>query len=84
MLVAGPARYDSAVIDTTSWVWTDVISHHPDTGQARLSQDRAWGTGWLAPSGTNGSTSVVLLGGADTGGAAPGPGRACPRRRGHL
>ena len=76
VLVAGPGRYDSAVIDTTSWVWTDVISHHPDAGQDRLSQDRAWGTGWLAPSDADGSTSVVLLGGADTGGVAPGPGGA--------
>ena len=76
VLVAGPTRYDSAVIDTTDWVWTDVISQHPDTGQSRLSQDRAWGTAWLAPSDTDGSTSVVLLGGADTAGPAPGPGAA--------
>ena len=81
VLVAGPTRYDSAVIDTTSWLWTDVISEHPDTGQARLSQDRAWGTAWLAPSDTNGSTSVVLLGGADTAGVAPGPGSRPPGRR---
>jgi hypothetical protein len=74
VLVAGPTRYDSAVIDTANWVWTDVISQHPDTGQARLSQDRSWGTGWLAPSDTNGSTSVVLLGGADSGAPAPGTG----------
>jgi Domain of unknown function (DUF1929) len=73
VLVAGPTRYDSAVIDTSTWVWTDVVSVHPDAGQPRLSQDRAWGTGWLAPSGTDGSTSVVLLGGADTAGVAPGP-----------
>ena len=76
VLVAGPTEYDSAVIDTTTWVWTDVISVHPDAGQPRLSQDRAWATGWLAPSDTSGSTSVVLLGGADTGGVAPGPGDA--------
>ncbi len=76
VLVAGPTRYDSAVIDTTSWVWTDVVSVHPDRGEPRISQDRAWGTGWLAPSDTNGSTSVVLLGGADTAGIAPGPGAA--------
>ena len=74
VLVAGPTKYDSAVIDTTTWVWTDVISQHPDTGQTRLSQDRSWGTGWLAPSGTNGSTSVVLLGGADSAAPAPGTG----------
>ena len=78
VLVAGPTRYDSAVIDTTSWVWTDVVSVHPDGGEPRISQDRAWGTGWLAPSDTNGSTSVVLLGGADTAGVAPGPGAAPP------
>ena len=74
VLVAGPTRYDSAVIDTTNWVWTDVISQHPDAGQIRLSQDRSWGTGWLAPSDTNGSTSAVLLGGADSGAPAPGTG----------
>lgn len=77
VLVAGPGRYDSAVINTTTWVWTDVTSL-PDTGQPRLSQDRSWGTAWLEPSDTNGSTRVVMLGGADSGGAAPGPGTAPP------
>jgi hypothetical protein len=75
VLVAGPTKYDSAVIDTTTWVWSDVISVHPDGGQPRLPQDRAWGTGWLAPSDAKGSTSVVLLGGAD-GIPAPGAGTA--------
>ena len=25
VLVAGPSKYDSAVIDTDTWVWTDVV-----------------------------------------------------------
>jgi hypothetical protein len=76
VLVAGPGKYDSAVIDTDTWVWTDVISEHPDTGQPRLSQDRSWGTAWLEPSDADGSTRVVMLGGADSGAPAPGPGTA--------
>jgi hypothetical protein len=73
VLVAGPIRYDSAIIDTSTWVWTDVVDL-PDVGQARISSDRSWGTAWLAPSGPGGSTRVVLLGGSDAGAAGPGPG----------
>ncbi len=32
VLVAGPSKYDSAVIDTDTWVWTDVVDtarHRP-------------------------------------------------------
>ncbi len=77
VLVAGPGRWDSAVIDTGTWVWTDVVNL-PDTGQPRLSQDRTWGTAWLAPSGPDGSDRVVLLGGTNEGGAAPGAGTGPP------
>ena len=77
VLVAGPGKWDSAIIDTTTWRWVDVVDM-PDTGQQRLSSDRAWGTAWLAPGGTGGGTEVVLLGGADTGAPAPGPGTASP------
>ncbi|HTI34389.1 MAG TPA: galactose oxidase-like domain-containing protein [Miltoncostaea sp.] len=75
VLVAGPGKYDSAVIDTRTWVWTDVVDK-PDTGQARLSQERSWGTAWLAPGGVDGGTRVVMLSGSDAGGAAPGAGTA--------
>ena len=71
VLVAGPNRYDSAIIDTSTWVWTDVV-HLPDTGQPRLSSDRSWGTAWLEPSGPSGSTRVVLLGGSDASTPVPG------------
>ncbi len=77
VLVAGPGKYDSAVIDTDDWVWTDVLDRSvPDTGQARLSSGRSWGTAFLEPSGPEGSTRVVLLGGADSDAPAPGPGTA--------
>ena len=71
VLVAGPSKYDSAVIDTQSWIWTDVVDT-PDTGQPRLSSDRSWGTAWLEPSGPRGSARVVLLGGSDAGQVIPG------------
>lgn len=77
VLVAGPGKWDSAIIDTTTWRWVDVVDM-PDTGQQRLSSDRAWGTAWLAPGGVDGGTRVVLLGGSDTGAPAPGPGTATP------
>lgn len=80
VLVAGPNRYDSAVIDTGTWRWTDVVDK-PDYGQERLSQDRSWGTAWLEPAGVDGSDRVVLLGGTDAAGAAPGPGTAPPAVR---
>ena len=55
----------------------------PDTGQPRLSSDRSWGTAWLEPSGPDGSTRVVLLGGSDAGrpGARPGHRPAAARHR---
>lgn len=78
VLVAGPNRYDSAVIDTDTWIWKDVVDT-PDVGQPRLSEDRSWGTAWIAPSGVDGAKQVVLLGGSDADGAtAPGPGQAQP------
>jgi hypothetical protein len=77
VLVAGPGVYDSAVIDTTTWRWTDVVDT-PDTGQRRLSQDRSWATAWLEPGGVDGSDRVILLGGADSRDAAPGTGDAPP------
>ena len=77
VLVAGPIRYDSAIIDTSTWIWTDVVDL-PDTGQPRISSDRSWGTAWLEPSGPDGSTSVVLLGGSNSGAAGPGPGTSPP------
>lgn len=77
ILVAGPNAYDSAIIDTDDWVWTDV-GEQPLGGDPRLSQDRSWATAWLEPSGPDGSTRVVLMGGTDAGGAAPGPGTAPP------
>lgn len=79
VLVAGPGKYDSAVIDTGTWVWTDVLDRSvPDVGQPRLSSGRSWGTAWLEPSGPEGSTRVVLLGGANSDAPAPGPGTAPP------
>ena len=86
VLVAGPTKYDSAVIDTTTWLWTDIVTKvdadgNPvqDTGQPRISSDRSWGTAWLQPSGPKGSTKVVLLGGSDAGNATPGvPGSSPP------
>jgi hypothetical protein len=77
VLVAGPGKWDSAVIDIDDWVWTDVVDE-PDTGQPRLSQDRFWGTAYMEPGGVRGSDRVVLLGGSDAGGAAPGPGTSPP------
>ncbi len=79
VLVAGPGVYDSAVIDTDTWIWTDVLDRSvPDVGQPRLSSGRSWGTAWLEPSGPEGSTRVVLLGGANSDAPAPGPGTAPP------
>ena len=86
VLVAGPTKYDSAVIDTDTWLWTDVVekkdgngNNVPDTGQPRISSDRSWGTAWLEPSGPDGSTKVVLLGGSDAANATPGiPGSSPP------
>ena len=79
VLVAGPGKYDSAVIDTGTWIWTDVLDRSvPDVGQPRLSTGRSWGTAWLEPSGPEGSTRVVLLGGANSDAPAPGPGTAPP------
>ncbi len=78
VLVAGPNEYDSAIIDTTSWAWTDVLDEGaPDVGLPRLSSDRSWGTAWLEPSGPAGPR-VVLLGGSDSGAAGPGPGTSTP------
>ena len=78
VLVAGPSKYDSAVIDTDTWVWTDVVDK-PDTGQPRISSDRSWGTAWLEPSGPDGSSRVVMLGGSDAGQVIPGiPGTSPP------
>ncbi len=78
VLVAGPNKYDSAVIDTDTWVWKDVVDK-PDVGQPRIAEDRSWGTAWIAPSGVDGAKRVVLLGGSDADGAtAPGPGEAQP------
>ena len=60
-------------------------SSTPATGSGRTSStqplgrpaaplhDRSWGTAWLEPSGPDGSTRVVLLGGSDSGGAGPRP-----------
>lgn len=79
VLVAGPSKYDSAVIDTQTWQWTDIVEKRDangdpvqDTGQPRISSDRSWGTAWLEPSGPDGSTRVVLLGGSDAGQVIPG------------
>ncbi len=81
VLVAGPNKYDSAVIDTDTWIWTDVVDK-PDIGQPRLSEDRSWGTAWIAPSGVDGAKEVVLLGGSNADGAtAPGPGEAQPPKK---
>ena len=78
VLVAGPSKYDSAVIDT---VRLDLDRHRreedadghpiPDTGQPRISSDRSWGTAWLEPSGPDGSAKVVMLGGSDAGQVIP-------------
>lgn len=83
VLVAGPGEMDSAVIDTETWVWTDVRNRStPDSGQPRLSQYRYWSTAWLEPSDTRGSTRVVIQGGAGAGtgtvNPAPGPGQSDP------
>jgi hypothetical protein len=81
VLVAGPNKYDSAVIDTDTWIWTDVVDT-PDTGQPRIAEDRSWGTAWIEPSGVDGPKRVTLLGGSDADGAtAPGPGEAKPPKR---
>jgi hypothetical protein len=77
VLIAGPGEWDSEVIDTSDWTWNDIYEKGHDS-QPRLSQDRAWGTGWLQPAGVRGSTEVELLGGTDSGGAAPGAGTAPP------
>ena len=78
VLVAGPLQWDSAIIDTGTWEWTDVLDQPYDPGDVPLSSDRAWGTAYLEPSGPNGSTRVVLLGGSNSAAAAPGAGSTAP------
>lgn len=79
VLVAGPNQWDSAIIDTMTGVWEDVFDQpYVDGVTVPLSSDRAWGTAWLEPSGPDGSDRVILLGGSDTGAAAPGPGQSTP------
>lgn len=78
VLVAGPLQWDSAIIDTGSWLWTDVLDLPYDPGDVPLSSDRAWGTAYLEPSGPDGSTRVVLLGGSNSAAAAPGAGSSPP------
>jgi hypothetical protein len=79
VLVAGPLQWDSAIIDTGTWQWTDVLKEPYDQWQKPpLSSDRAWGTAYLEPSGPDGSTRVVLLGGSNSAAAAPGAGSTAP------
>lgn len=70
VLVAGPLQWDTGLIDTSTWSWTDL------PGAVRGS-DRSWGTAILEPGGPDGSTRVVLYGGTNTSSSAPGdPGSA--------
>jgi Domain of unknown function (DUF1929) len=78
VLVAGPLQWDSAIIDTGDWTWTDVLDQPYDAGDVPLSSDRAWGTAYLEPSGPDGSARVVLLGGSNSAAAAPGGGSSPP------
>ena len=72
VLVAGPSKYDSAVIDTDTWVWTDVLDRSvPDTGQPRSPADRSWGTAWLEPSGPTAPPGSCCSGGSDAGRRSP-------------
>ncbi len=78
VLVAGPHQWDSAIIDTATGVWDDVYERPFEPDTVPLSSDRAWGTAYLEPSGTDGSRRVVMLGGSDSGAVAPGPGESTP------
>ena len=78
VLVAGPLQWDSAIIDTGTWRWRDVLDEPYDPGDVPLSSDRAWGTAYLEPSGPDGSSRVVLLGGSNSAAAAPGAGSTPP------
>lgn len=71
VLVAGPLRWDTGVIDTADWSWTDL------PGAVRPT-DRSWGTAILEPGGPDGSTRVVLLGGSNTSSSAPGDPTSAP------
>ena len=62
VLIAGPLQWDSAVLDTTNWSWTDL----PGNGVTPLSSDRSWGTAVLEPAGTGGPTKVALISGSNT------------------
>jgi hypothetical protein len=64
VLVAGPLKWDSTVLDTSDWTWRDF--------GPPLASDRSWGTAWLEPSGPGGSSRVVLLGGTNAANSAPG------------
>lgn len=76
VLIAGPLAWDSSVLDTTTWTWTDLDPHYPSPP---LSSDRSWGTAYFAPSGPDGARKVVLLGGSNTATSAPGdPGTGTP------
>lgn len=78
VLVAGPNQWDSAIIDTRTGLWEDVFEKPYALGTVPLSSDRAWGTAYLEPSGPEGSRRVVMLGGSNSGAAAPGPGQSPP------
>jgi hypothetical protein len=79
VLVAGPGQWDSAIIDTSTGIWSDVFRQpYVDGVTVPLSSDRAWGTAWLEPSGPDGSRRVIMLGGSDSGAVAPGPGQSTP------
>jgi Domain of unknown function (DUF1929) len=71
VLIAGPLQYDSGLIDTSTWSWTDLPG-------AIRGTDRSWGTAILEPGGPDGSTKVVLYGGSNTSSSAPGDPASAP------
>jgi hypothetical protein len=57
LLLAGPGRTDTALLDTASWTWRDVTD---------LPVRREWGSATLLPGGPGGPTKLMLNGGSNT------------------
>lgn len=56
MLMAGPGRQDTAILDPSDWSWSDIPN---------MLEDRYWyGSGVLLPAEPEGSTEVMMIGGA--------------------
>ena len=77
LLIAGPLQWDSGVLDTTTWKWTDLPTGHYGSDPPRAS-DRSWGTAVLEPAGTGGPTKVALISGSNTAASAPGDPNSAP------